>query len=275
MFDDKLTKTKQNEFDPPIYKLPLLGEPAAPFKAETTKGPVNFPFDYAGKWVVLFSHPGDFEPVCTTEFMKFQFRQQEFKDINTELLALSVDSIASHLEWIQSIYQLKWDGLQEISVNFPIIADPLMEISKKYGMVQRGESETDTVRALFIIDPNSKVRNIMYYSRQTGRNIDEIKRTVLALQRVYKKELATPANWMPGEDVIVFPPVTVRELLKRLQTPAEEEGYYCIAWYLCFTNDTEKIAKQNKINIKRKMPKPDIKKTNFNKYTKPNNLNKE
>jgi len=220
--------------NPPFYIMPLLGEPAPPFKAITTKGFVDFPTDYKGKWVVFFSHPGDFEPVCTTEFMYLQEMQKAFLEINTELLGLSVDSIASHLAWIQSIYYINWNGMSNVKINFPIVADPTMEISKRYGMVHRGETESRTVRALFIIDPNSIVRNILYYSNRTGRNINEVLRVVEALQTAEKNNAATPCNWEPYEPVIIPPPQTTFGLLEREQLENENAGVNCVAWYLCF-----------------------------------------
>lgn len=248
---------------PPVYKMPLLGERAAPFKAQTTKGPVNFPFDYAGKWVVFFSHPGDFEPVCTTEFMIFQTMQQELKDMNTELLGLSVDSIASHLEWIQSIYQIEWNGLEDISINFPIVADPTMEVSRLYGMVHRGETETKTVRTLFIIDPDSRIRTILYYSNRVGRNLNEVKRVVEALQatELQTNDFATPANWEPGEDLILPQPTTTKNLLERQQQNLEDESIYCVAWYLCFKRQIlDTLKKLNRYDKKLHIPPPIIKK---------------
>lgn len=237
---------------PPIYKMPLIGERAAPFKAETTKGPVNFPFDYAGKWVVFFSHPGDFEPVCTTEFMYFQTMQQMFKDMNTELLGLSVDSIPSHLAWIQSIYQIEWNGMQDISINFPIVADADMQISNRYGMVHRGETESETVRALFIIDPDSRIRNIMYYSARTGRNMEEIKRIVQALQVIDKEDVATPANWQVGDPVVIPSPKTTAQLLERQRVSVEDPNVNCVAWYLCFREYN--IATLRRLGIYDKKP---------------------
>lgn len=242
----------------PIYKIPLIGEYAPPFKAETTKGPLNFPFDYAGKWVVFFSHPGDFEPVCTTEFMIFQTMQQEFKDMNTELLGLSVDSIASHLEWIQSIYQIEWNGMKNININFPIVADTTMQISYKYGMIHSGETETKTIRGLFVIDPDSRVRNISYYSNRTGRNLHEVLRVVEALQIIDKENVATPANWEVGEDLILPQPQTVAELLARQKLTVEDKNVYCVSWYLCFKKQTQEILKKLGIYNKNSFIPPPI-----------------
>lgn len=229
---------------PVIYQIPLIGERTPPFKAETTKGPINFPFDYAGKWVIFFSHPGDFEPVCTTEFMIFQSMQEEFKSLNAELLGLSINQIASHLEWIQSIYQIEWDGLKNISINFPIVADPDAEIATRYGMIHRGETNTRTVRALFIIDPDAIVRCILYYGFRTGRNLEEVKRTLIALQTTDAEDVATPANWEPFESVIIPQPQTTKELLRRLEEELINPKIDCKNWYLCFKELTVETAKR-------------------------------
>lgn len=253
-------QTGETGRSPIIYKMPLIGERAAPFKAETTKGPVNFPFDYAGKWVVFFSHPGDFEPVCTSEFMIFQTMQQQFKDMNTELLGLSVDSIDSHLEWIQSIYQIEWNGLKDININFPIIADPTMEISNKYGMIHRGETNTRTIRTLFVIDPDARIRAILYYGHKTGRNLEEVRRVIQALQITDLEDVSTPANWRLGDDVILRQPQTVKELLELQQLETDDPNVYCVAWYMCFKKQSIEIAKKLGIPIKRQIPTPNIKK---------------
>lgn len=255
MEKDELVKVAQEVPNfPPIYKMPLIGERAAPFKAETTKGPVNFPFDYVGKWVIFFSHPGDFQPVCTSEFMYFQTMQQMFKDMNTELLGLSVDSIESHLAWIQSIYQIEWNGMQDISINFPVVADPTMEISNRYGMVHRGETETETVRALFVIDPDSRIRNIMYYSNRTGRNLEEVKRVVEALQVIDKQGVATPANWQPGDPVVIPYPRTTAELIERQREASENPNINCVAWYFCLV--PQSVETLQKLGIYKKLPIP-------------------
>jgi peroxiredoxin 2/4 len=257
--NNNIVKTEQEETIvrlPVIYQIPLIGERAAPFKAETTKGPINFPFDYAGKWVIFFSHPTDFEPVCTTEFMIFQSMQEEFKALNTELLGLSVNQISCHLEWIQSIYQIEWDGLENVSINFPIIADPCAEIATKYGMIHRGESNTNTVRALFIIDPDAIVRCILYYGFKTGRNLEEVKRTLQALQVTAAEEIATPANWEPFEPVILPEPQTTRELIVRLQEDLIAPSIDCKNWYLCFRDLNTETAKKLGYDRKIKIPKP-------------------
>ena len=185
-------------------RMPLIGDPAPAFTAVTTQGEINFPKDFKGKWIILFSHPADFTPVCTTEFMTFASMMDEFKALNTQLVGLSIDSIYSHIAWLRKIQELKWNGLENIEVTFPLIEDIKMEVAKKYGMLQPNASTTQAVRAVFIIDPKGIIRTILYYPQSTGRNFDEIKRLVQALQKADADNVATPANWRPGDDVIWF-----------------------------------------------------------------------
>ena len=145
-----------------IGRMPLIGENAPSFKAKTTQGEINFPEDYAGKWVILFSHPADFTPVCTTEFMTFASMIGEFKSLNTELIGLSVDSIYAHIAWLRKIQELEWKGMKNIEVTFPLIEDIKMDVANKFGMIQPGQSNTQAVRAVFVIDPEGKIRTILY-----------------------------------------------------------------------------------------------------------------
>jgi len=188
-------------------RLPLIGDKAPSFKAETTQGSIQFPEDYKGKWVVLFSHPADFTPVCTTEFMTFASMQGEFQALNCELVGLSIDSIYAHIAWLRTIKEkIEYKGMKGVEVTFPVIADLTMEVAKAYGMLQPGASNTQAVRAVFIIDPEGLVQTLLYYPLSNGRNMQEIKRILIALQTSVKHGVATPANWQPGEDVIVPPP---------------------------------------------------------------------
>ena len=159
-------------------QMPLIGDKAPAFKAVTTQGEISFPDDYKGKWVILFSHPADFTPVCTTEFMTFASMMDEFREINTELIGLSVDSLYSHIAWLRKIQELEWKGMKNVEVKFPLIEDIRMEVASKYGMIQPGASNTQAVRAVFIIDPEGIVRTILYYPLSTGRNFQEIKRII-------------------------------------------------------------------------------------------------
>ena len=170
-----------------VNKMPLIGDLAPSFKAVTTQGVINFPKDYKGKWVILFSHPADFTPVCTTEFMTFASMMDEFKALNTELIGLSVDSLHAHIAWLRTIKEkIHWKNLKDVEVTFPLIEDIKMEVANKFGMIQPNQSNTQAVRAVFIIDPEAKIRCILYYPLSTGRNFDEIKRIVIALQKLMK-----------------------------------------------------------------------------------------
>lgn len=217
------------------YTMPLLGEEAPAFDAVTTQGNISFPSDYKGKWVILFSHPADFTPVCTTEFMTFGSMMDEFKALNTELIGLSVDSLYSHIAWLRRIQELEWNGKKNINVTFPLIEDIRMDVARKYGMIQPGASNTQAVRAVFIIDPESKIRTILYYPLSTGRNFDEIKRIVQALQKADAENCATPADWRPGDDVIVPTAGSCGTAKERMENQSDEQ--YCLDWFLCFRRE--------------------------------------
>ncbi len=217
-------------------RMPLIGDMAPSFRAKTTMGPVNFPEDYKGRWVILFSHPADFTPVCTTEFMTFASMQDEFRQINTELIGLSIDSIYAHIGWLRTIKEkIEFRGMKNVEVNFPVIEDLKMDVSRKYGMVQPNASTTQAVRAVFIVDPESKVRAVLYYPLSVGRNMDEIKRLIIALQKAEKEQIATPANWQPGEDVIIPPPGSCGVARDRVERP--DEDVYSYDWFMSFRRE--------------------------------------
>lgn len=204
-------------------RIPLIGEKAPEFEAVTTKGKIKLS-DFLGKWIVLFSHPADFTPVCTTEFAAFAEKQEEFKKRNTQLIGLSIDSVYSHIAWIREIQ--KYFGFK---VEFPVIADLDMNVAHLYGMIHPGSGKTSTVRTVFVIDDKGIVRAILYYPATNGRNIDEILRLVDALQYTDKHGVATPANWKVGEKVIVPTPLTVDDAEKRMK-----EDYEKVDWFLAF-----------------------------------------
>lgn len=213
--------------------LPLIGDKAPAFKAKTTQGEINFPEDYKGKWVILFSHPADFTPVCTTEFMTFASMADEFEALETQLIGLSVDGLYSHIAWLRTIKEkIEFRGMKDVEVKFPLIEDIKMDVAKKFGMIQPGSSDTMAVRAVFIIDPAAIVRTILYYPASTGRNFDEIKRIIIALQKADAEGIATPANWQPGEDVIIPPAGSCGVAKERMDSDAED--MYCLDWFLCF-----------------------------------------
>ena len=205
-----------------VTQMPRIGDVAPDFEAITTVGKLKFSDYNKGSWVILFSHPADFTPVCTTEMSGFALEEEEFKKYNTKLMGLSIDSIHSHVAWVNNVKKN-----MGILMKFPIIADIDMKVSKLYGMLQPGESETAAVRAVFFIDPNGKIRLIMYYPLNVGRNMDEIWRSLKALQASDKHSVALPLNWKPGEKAIVPPPKTVDEMVER-----EKSDYEMIDFYL-------------------------------------------
>lgn len=213
--------------------VPLIGEDAPSFTAETTMGKINFPADYKGKWVILFSHPADFTPVCTTEFMTFAKMHDEFKALNTELVGLSIDSVYSHIAWARTIKEkAEYKGMKNMEIKFPIIADLKMDVAKKYGMIQDSASDTKAVRAVFFIDPAGKIRALIYYPLSNGRNFDELKRLLVAMQTSDKYSVATPADWRPGDEVIVPPPSSCGMARERMEK--KDPSVKCHDWFFCF-----------------------------------------
>jgi len=214
--------------------MPVIGETAPSFEADTTQGRIKFPEDYKGKWVILFSHPADFTPVCTTEFMTFASMEKEFEALNCKLIGLSIDSQHSHIAWLRTIKEkIEYRGMKNVEVNFPVIADLKMTVAKKFGMIQSSESEVSAVRAVFFIDPNAKVRAMIYYPLSMGRNFQEIKRALIAMQTADTYKIATPADWQPGDDVIVPSPGSCGAAKDRVDT-AKDKGLKCLDWFICF-----------------------------------------
>jgi peroxiredoxin 2/4 len=203
--------------------LPVIGDPAPDFEAVTTNGAMKLS-DLKGTWVVMFSHPADFTPVCTTEFMAFASVADELKGLNVQLMGLSIDSVHSHLAWIKNVKEK-----MGVDIPFPIIADLDMKVAKKYGMIHPGQSSTATIRTVFFIDDKGILRAMLYYPMSNGRYIPEIIRLVKALQTTDTYGVSTPANWQPGDKVVVPAPKNKAEMDKRLS-----EGYECKDWYLCF-----------------------------------------
>ena len=213
-------------YPPEVNTMPRIGDTAPDFEAVTTKGKIKLSDFAKNKWIVMFSHPADFTPVCTTEMSGFANRKGEFDVLNTELLGLSIDSIHAHLGWVQNVRENTG-----VYFDFPIIADLDMKVSKLYGMLQPNESETAAVRAVFFIDPAKKIRLIMYYPLNVGRNMDEILRVLEALQTSDKHKVAMPLDWKKGDKAIVPPPKSLDELNERLQDDTVEK----ITWYLAKT----------------------------------------
>ena len=218
-----------------VYSMPLIGEKSPTFTAVTTQGTINFPSDYEGKWIILFSHPADFTPVCTTEFMTFASMMSEFEALNTQLVGLSVDSLYAHIAWLRKIQELEWKGMKNIEVKFPLIEDIKMDVARKFGMIQPNQSTTQAVRAVFVIDPKGFIRTILYYPLSMGRNFDEIKRIIQALQKADKDHVATPADWRPGDDVIIPTPGSCGTAKERMES--KDEDQYCLDWFMCFKRE--------------------------------------
>ena len=208
-----------------VISMPRLGEMAPDFEAVTTQGTLRLE-DFKGGWLILFSHPADFTPVCTTEFMAFAEIYPELKKRGVELLGLSVDSVSSHIAWVRNI-----EEKMGVEIPFPVIADLDKRVATLYGMIHPGESKTETARCVFVIDPEGILRAMIYYPLTTGRNMQEILRLIDALQTTDKHKVATPANWKSGEAVIVPPPNTQEMAEQRLK-----EGYECKDWYFCKKN---------------------------------------
>lgn len=217
-----MTQTVPEEAGP-AFSMPRIGDPAPAFTAQTTQGEINFPKDYTDSWVIFFSHPADFTPVCTTELMTFATMQQEFADLNTKLVGLSVDGLYSHIAWLRTIREkITFRGMSGVEVTFPLIDDVSMRVAAKYGMIMPGEDTTKAVRAVFVIDPRGIVRAIIYYPLSLGRNFDELRRMVIALQTADALDVALPADWRPGEPVIVPPPGSCGTAKDRIDTPSDD-----------------------------------------------------
>jgi peroxiredoxin (alkyl hydroperoxide reductase subunit C) len=222
---EELTKNMENT-------MPRIGDTAPSFVAQSTQGEINFPDDFDGKWVILFSHPADFTPVCTSEFMTFAKRQKEFEKHNCQLIGLSVDGLYSHIAWLRTIKEkIKFRDMENIEVKFPLIEDITMNVANKFGMIQPNESDTKAVRAVFFIDPNVKIRAIIYYPLSLGRNFNELMRVLIALQTADKYQIATPADWQPGEKVIVPPPGSCGVATDRME--GKENNMECLDWFFC------------------------------------------
>ncbi len=217
--------------------MPRIGDKAPSFKAVTTQGEIVFPEQYQGSWVILFSHPADFTPVCTSEFMTFATLENQFAEVNCKLVGLSVDGLYSHIAWLRTIKEkIEYKGMKNVEVKFPLIEDITMEVAKKYGMMQPGESSTKAVRAVFVIDPRGIIRAIIYYPLSLGRNFDELYRVVVALQTADEFKVATPADWRPGDDVIVPPAGSCGVAKERMEG---KDDIKCYDWFFC----TKKIDK--------------------------------
>lgn len=219
--------------------MPRIGDKAPVFTAKTTQGVIHFPDDFSGKWKILFSHPADFTPVCTSEFMTFASMQKDFENLNCQLVGLSVDGLYSHIAWLRTIKEkIEYKGMKEVEVTFPLIEDISMEVAKKYGMIQPNENSTQAVRAVFFVDPKGIIRTIIYYPLSLGRNFDELKRILIGLQTADEFGVALPADWRPGDEVIVPTAGSCGVAKERMET--KEEDMHCYDWFFC----TKKLSKE-------------------------------
>jgi peroxiredoxin (alkyl hydroperoxide reductase subunit C) len=213
------------------FAMPRIGDKAPEFKAVTTQGEINFPGDFSGSWVILFSHPADFTPVCTSEFMTFATMAEKFEKANTKLVGLSVDGLYSHIAWLRTIKEkIQYKGMKDVEVKFPLIEDITMEVAHKYGMIMPGEASTKAVRAVFFIDPKGVIRTIIYYPLSLGRNFEELYRVAIALQTADAFSVATPADWQPGDDVIVPTAGSCGVAKQRMESKDE---MHCYDWFFC------------------------------------------
>jgi peroxiredoxin (alkyl hydroperoxide reductase subunit C) len=228
------------------FSMPRIGDEAPSFIANTTQGEIKFPDQFKGKWTILFSHPADFTPVCTSEFITFGSLEKKFKKANCNLIGVSIDGLYSHIAWLRTIKEkIEYKGMKDVEINFPLVDDVSMNVASKFGMIQPGESTTSAVRAVFFIDPKNIVRAIIYYPLSLGRNFDEIYRALIAMQTSDAFKIATPADWQPGDDVIVSPAGSCGVAKDRMKGKDVDK---CQDWFFC----TRKISKKD---IEKKLKK--------------------
>jgi peroxiredoxin (alkyl hydroperoxide reductase subunit C) len=221
---------------------PMLGETAPSFVAETTQGKLHFPDDYFNKWKILFSHPADFTAVCSSEIIALATMQDDFEKLNTKIAVLSTDGLNSHIEWCHSLESMQLPGFPQVKIGFPLIPDVDLSISRMYGMIHKYTNTTKDVRGVFIIDPDNKVAAIFYYPSSVGRNLEEIMRTLIALQTAEKYSVLTPVNWKAGEDVMLQSPKSREESVK-LEKKSGDGSYYKADWYIWYKKLPENIER--------------------------------
>jgi peroxiredoxin 2/4 len=218
------------------FRIPLIGEAAPSFTAESTKGIVNFPADYGRKWKILFSHPQDFTPVCSSELLELANLQGEFDKLGVKLVVISTDQLETHSQWIKALQSLDYKGRAPVNIKFPLVGDDKLVVSKKYGMIHSATNSTKDVRGVFIIDPDDIIRAFYFYPMNVGRNTEELLRTVSALQATAQGGLATPADWKSGDDILVtVHPKYTDESLKALP-----DNYYQLSWFMMYKKPDSK-----------------------------------
>jgi len=226
---DKTSKPANSNEDR-NFRIPLIGEKAPSFTAESTNGTINFPDDYGRSWKILFSHPKDFTPVCSTEILELAHLQDQFNKMGVKLVVVSTDRLETHVQWKKALEMLKIDNRDLVKINFPLVDDENIAVSKRYGMIHPETNSTRSVRGVFIIDPNNVIQAIYFYPMNVGRSTDELVRMISALQIASKEKVLTPANWKEGKDVLVrTPPKTEAN-----KPTSEMAGYYNPAWFLWY-----------------------------------------
>jgi peroxiredoxin 2/4 len=224
-----LAQKKLNE------RIPLIGSEAPSFKANSTKGQISFPKDFGSNWKIVFSHPRDFTPVCSSEILELAYHHEKFKALNTELIVVSTDKLSLHNDWKASLEEVKYKGREAVKINFPLVEDPNYSIANMFGMLDSSTDVGQSVRGVFFIDPKNKVRAFYFYPNEVGRNIDEIQRTLVALQTTdadKDKRVVLPANWQQGDDVML---TSLGEKEKSADgNPDSAQGFYNAAWFMTF-----------------------------------------
>lgn len=214
--------------------IPLIGSKAPSFKASSTNGEIKFPGDFGSSWKIMFSHPKDFTPVCSSELLELAYAQDEFSELGVKFIVMSTDILDQHNSWKAALEQIPYKDRDPVEIEFPIVADNDLKVSKLYGMIHSQSSVTENIRGVYIISPDNVVRSIMFYPNEVGRNIEELKRTVIALQTNYNdRTVVTPANWEPGDDVIV--PVLSQEDKASLNNP--NSNFYQASWFMTFKKE--------------------------------------
>lgn len=214
-----------------IIRIPLLGEVAPSFKAQSTNGQIAFPEDFGNKWKILFAHPKDFTPVCSSELLELSQQQEDYRNLDAQIVVLSTDIISQHNDWVKALEEIKYKDREPVKIKFPLVADDNLIISNQYGMIDPSSSISQNIRAVFIIDPKNKIRSITFYPKEVGRNMEEIKRTLVALQTIDdQKNLVTPANWIPGDNLMV-PVITQAE---RERIGNADSDIHQVAWFMNF-----------------------------------------
>lgn len=211
--------------------IPQIGVKAPSFTAQTTQGEINFPSDYGNNWKILFSHPKDFTPVCSSEILELAHEQQTFHNLDASIVVVSTDILEQHKSWKAALEEIRYEERAPVKIDFPLVADPDLKVSTLYGMVHSASNISENIRGVYFIDPENTIRAIQFYPNEVGRSVDEIERTLLALQTTYAhKNQVTPVNWQPGDDLLI--PVLSAEDKNGIGTP--ESDYYKLAWFMMF-----------------------------------------